>query len=917
MEDSLNERKEIQENEVEALKSIFDQNFKDCRDVDVWQVWRPPEFEILILPENTSQGYSQAYVSVKLSVKFGGDYPDKRPDLNIVEAEGLSESQVDELKTQLEKLSGECEGGEMVYDLCVEASQYLAKFNVRKFQSFAEEREELQRREAVMKEEGQKTLENIKRQSVAAKVAQRKQEIVEEQRRIQEDDKRRQSLSWEDGESKTGPVTSNLRHRRRPVTTSESDQYHEPVSLTLTCRGDKVEVTRGKLLGHNNLNQNTYLGFCSSTGQSLALTRWLIMRNKNSKQSRKVKFEDQDSDLSKLVSTLEQEMNSVSRLSHRNLVRYHGLSVVNTGDAVEVVTAQEFVPGVDMSGYLSGSRRMDLEMIRNMTEDVLHGLSHLHSNNFVHRDIRDTSIFLDNTGSFRLSDYSIDKKLTEIVEERNDLNVEEIFPQSVGRGGKKSDIYRIGILVLSFQLGYIVKDQFPKIHEDVPDNLQDFLRRCLSRDEKSRWSADQLLDHSFIREPIIDLRYVTGLQQENRSKSPALDDDQDDAGTDLHHFQLPPSQGQSRLKQDFDILSWLGRGGFGDVIKVKNKLDEKKYAIKRIRLNPSDKVTNRKIMREVKLLSRLNHENVVRYYNSWQEVTTLAPETGLTETSSSDAVTAAGDSSAVTADSNSCSFVNNSFRAPATPSNLSSVEWSVSVLPNSTEDDDDSDESSDDDQFYGTKQSKTKDFNSSSFIVFDSDSCSKVVAAQDEDVSESDETSKDPSSSVSSGESRVRQFYFMYIQMEFCDKQTLRNCIDNDLFRDTAKVWRMFREIVEGLVHIHTQGMIHRDLKPVNIFIDSKDHVKIGDFGLATAGLINQNNVDEDATNTGDTDHDNIAVEEDLTGQIGTAMYVAPELTVGRVSTYNQKVDLYSLGVIFFEMCYTPLATGMERIKVR
>ena len=50
----------------------------------------------------------------------------------------------------------------------------------------------------------------------------------------------------------------------------------------------------------------------------------------------------------------------------------------------------------------------------------------------------------------------------------------------------------------------------------------------------------------------------------------------------------------------------------------------------------------------------------------------------------------------------------------------------------------------------------------------------------------------------------------------------------------------MFREIVEGLVHIHTQGMIHRDLKPVNIFIDSKDHVKIGDFGLATAGLINQ-----------------------------------------------------------------------------
>ena len=52
-----------------------------------------------------------------------------------------------------------------------------------------------------------------------------------------------------------------------------------------------------------------------------------------------------------------------------------------------------------------------------------------------------------------------------------------------------------------------------------------------------------------------------------------------------------------------------------------------------------------------------------------------------------------------------------------------------------------------------------------------------------------------------------------------------------------------------------------------------------------------------------------------ILGLVGTALYTAPEVTL-RNTTYNQKVDLYSLGVIFFEMCYPPLQTGMERIKV-
>ena len=51
--------------------------------------------------------------------------------------------------------------------------------------------------------------------------------------------------------------------------------------------------------------------------------------------------------------------------------------------------------------------------------------------------------------------------------------------------------------------------------------------------------------------------------------------------------------------------------------------------------------------------------------------------------------------------------------------------------------------------------------------------------------------------------------------------------VDTGLCQDVERVWRLFREIIEGLVHIHEQGMIHRDLKPVNIFMDSNDHVSL------------------------------------------------------------------------------------------
>lgn len=73
----------------------------------------------------------------------------------------------------------------------------------------------------------------------------------------------------------------------------------------------------------------------------------------------------------------------------------------------------------------------------------------------------------------------------------------------------------------------------------------------------------------------------------------------------------------SRYHNDFEELASIGRGGYGNVVQVKNRLDGLQYAIKKIRVYKSYGLE--KILREVKTLSRIHHKNVVRYFQAWIE----------------------------------------------------------------------------------------------------------------------------------------------------------------------------------------------------------------------------------------------------------------------------------------------------------
>lgn len=118
-----------------------------------------------------------------------------------------------------------------------------------------------------------------------------------------------------------------------------------------------------------------------------------------------------------------------------------------------------------------------------------------------------------------------------------------------------------------------------------------------------------------------------------------------------------------------------------------------------------------------------------------------------------------------------------------------------------------------------------------------------------------------------------------YFAMELIDGETLRDRLDREGRLDPTLAAGVTARVAEALDYAHHKGVIHRDLKPTNIMLDRHGAVKVMDYGIARAQFR------EGLTTTG--------------GFIGTPQYSAPEAADGLT---EPKSDIYSLGVVFFEM---------------
>ncbi|KAI9683815.1 MAG: hypothetical protein M1829_004149 [Trizodia sp. TS-e1964] len=851
---------EVQRNEMEALRSIFGDDFEEAQKSNrAWNRSSDHSFKLRLRATTNSE------VSVTLYVIFTATYPKSVPVFQLEDEEDLRKVTKEKLSELLEVRPKTLLNSEMIFDISILIQEVLED-------------------DALLKalEPNSHSLEEERKlkEDIAALKAQREQEELEkqkEQERIMKD-----ILSNIEFEEER--VRRNKRRASEAISTAlampQSSGKDSPDQLCLDQSVD-VKDEKGHLHSFSvvkeiaNLHQGPVtrvltvrpITFSSNSQPPILVVKHVDVKSSPSKA---VKAEH--------IQALEKELESLRKLSHPNVLALHYFRVYRSSEnelgeeTWKITLLLDFANQGSLESHLYTFGPLAVFKIRSWTIQLLEALEFYHDHGICHRSLHAGNVLIshpnrDDSAVIKLADgcyQEIIRGLKESVQRpaKNSQSktwlAPELLPSSDDiKYSRKTDIWDLAVVFLQMIFGVEVKQKYATPnsvieHYELSTSTEDFIRKMIKTDPKKRLSAFDLLPSEFLRSSTpIDAPVSQDYSKMSMTSSLVPHNKFDDPRRES--FFGPTS----RYNTDFTELGVLGKGGYGLVVKAKNKLDGRHYAVKKIILNSESALDE--ILSEVRLLSKLNHPYVVRYFNAWQEHQTTFP--GETDEGSSCS------ESNITPTGPSIEFINSKADF------LSSSGYpQISFGP-----DEEDDEYPD---------------------------CGNVVF---------EESSKNGEESGENGEAELAESKLslrsprpfkvtLYIQMEYCEKRTLRDLIKNNLHANIEETWKLFRQILEGLSHIHDNNIIHRDLKPDNVFIDNDGNPRIGDFGLARNGRFDSTSVSSEAAQ-----HD-----DNLTRSIGTALYVAPEVRSNVKGDYDIKVDMYSLGIIFFEMCY-PIKTSMER----
>lgn len=425
--------------------------------------------------------------------------------------------------------------------------------------------------------------------------------------------------------------------------------------------------------------------------------------------------------------------------------------------------------------------------------------------------------------------------------------------QATPARSNKTCLWDLGIVIMQMISGKKVISEYTSPNDyvtgnNLTDELYDMLCQMCALDQDQRSNAYDLTSAEFLRGDGHLFMISASLP-----------------GTSPRYFagrrESATGHKDSTWKSHWEEVGELGKGGFGQVVKARNRTDLKLYAVKIVRCASDEDMSE--LLREIKLLSGLNSPRIVRYYSSWVE-------SDRTPTPDFRSSSGYNSPSIPQLPSTGKEWVGGADYLSGPGGNIRFQSSSRSVAGQQQQQG----------FFYGPGE-----------ISSDSEADGGVEAAgipgQQYQIERQSARQNEPKT--------------LYIAMELCETQSLRTIIKNHILKELDEIWRLFGQIVEGLAYIHARGLIHRDLKPENIFLDEMNDIRIGDFGLATRGKL-ESIAGKSAMNQA----------SEYSRSLGTASYVAPELKSDGPGAYTSKVDMYSLGITLLEMC-CPVTTSAGR----
>ncbi|XP_074189886.1 mitogen-activated protein kinase kinase kinase 4 isoform X3 [Rhinolophus sinicus] len=231
---------------------------------------------------------------------------------------------------------------------------------------------------------------------------------------------------------------------------------------------------------------------------------------------KEIRFQPNDH---KTIKETADELKIFEGIKHPNLVRYFGVELHRE----EMYIFMEYCD----EGTLEEVSRLGLQehVIRLYSKQITVAINVLHEHGIVHRDIKGANIFLTSSGLIKLGDFGCSVKLKNNAQTMpGEVNstlgtaaymAPEVITRAKGEGhGRAADIWSLGCVVIemvtgkrpwheyehNFQIMYKVgMGHKPPIPERLSPEGKDFLCHCLESEPRMRWSASQLLDHSFVK----------------------------------------------------------------------------------------------------------------------------------------------------------------------------------------------------------------------------------------------------------------------------------------------------------------------------------------------------------------------------------------------------------------------------------